>query len=358
MANEQELLEAPADTAVEAVVDDGPSLRETIADAIDEHAEPQEGKTAAVPGTSETPAAPDSQAPAVKQEGQAAPPPVPGVPAVAPGTQAAAQAAQELKAPSQWRPHVREKWNALPREVQEEVLRREGDSMRLIGAVGNKIRFADEVGAHIQPFAERLQTNGVPPAAFIGDIFTTVRNLAGGDARQKAEVVANIVQSYGVDLKALDAILTHRLHQPAEVLEARRQTARAHAIIAQAEQEKQQESQAEVEQKITAFGNDPKHEFFADVRALMADLVAGGQAKNLEEAYSAAVWAHPDTRKILLQREAEQRLGVKTRRARAARGASASVTGAPRSPGGAPGINPDLSLRDTIAAAMDAADGA
>lgn len=354
MTNETELLEVPSEAGTGETPPADPSLRDSIEAAIEEHSEPEtpESKPA---GTPETPATPADQTSAVRQEGQAAPP-APGVPT--PGTQAAQAAPTELKAPSQWRPQVREKWNALPREVQEEVHRREGDMMRLVGAVGGKIRFADEVTNHIQPFAERLEANGVAPSAFIGDIFTSVRSLAGGTPQQKAEVVANIVQSYGVDLRTLDAILTQRIHQPAEVGEARRQMARAQSILQQNQAMQQQQTAAEVEKSISAFGADPKHEFFADVRELMADLVETGRAKDLEEAYSAAVWANPDTRKILLQREAEQRLAVKNKRATLARNASASVNGAPRGVAGAPVIGQDMSLRDTIAAAMDAHESA
>ena len=248
---------------------------------------------------------------------------------------------------------MREKWNALPREVQEEVLRREADSMRLIGSVGPKIRLADEVSQHIAPYAERIQAAGISPSAFIGELFTSVKSLASGSMQEKAEVVANIVQSYGVDLRLLDQVLTGRISAPPEVVEARMQMARAQAMMQSHNALLEQQSGQAAQKAIEAFGADPKHEFFADVRELMADLIDSGRAKTLDDAYSAAIWAHEDTRKILLQREAQTRAVGKSQRAAAARRASSAVSG---SPVGIPasGANAGaMSLRESLEAAFD-----
>ena len=160
MANEAELLEP--------VEDEAPSLRDTLTDAVEEHAPDlaaPETPVSAEPKPAVDPTKPPVQAPA--PEGKVAPerPVKPGV-------------AEQLKPPSQWKPHVREQWNKLPREVQEEVLRREGDSMRLIGSVGPKIRLADGVMQELTPYAETLQTNGVAPQQFLGDVFSTIHTLA------------------------------------------------------------------------------------------------------------------------------------------------------------------------------------
>ena len=278
-------------------------------------------------------------------------PPVEGAPAPAPVAPTAPQAPVELKAPAQWKPHVREKWNTLPREVQEEVVRREADSMRLIGSVGPKIRLADEVHGHIAEFLPKLQEQGIPPSAFIGDIFESVKSLASPNPQARAEVVANIVQAYGVDLRTLDAILTQRIQAGPQDAAARRAIAQANAVIQQQRQGVTHQTELETQKQLAAFAADPKHEFLDDVRELMADLIEAGRAKNLEDAYAAAIWAHGDTRKILLQREAQARANGKTERARAARRASYSIHGAPVTTGTP--VPQDASLRDTIAAAMD-----
>jgi hypothetical protein len=141
------------------------------------------------------------------------------------------------------------------------------------------------------------------------------------------------------------------------VLEARRTQARAQAIIDQNQGVQQHQTAMEAERSVVAFGADPKHEFIEDVRDMMADLIELGKVNNLEDAYAAAIWANPNTRQILLQREAQSRAGSKQSRANAARRASSSVHGAPTAgrvaPNGATGEQ--LSLRAEIEAAFDEA---
>jgi hypothetical protein len=338
--NEQSLVDEKPE------VEEAPSLRETLEEAFDETPEVGPSSEPAKP----EPVSTEEGAPAPSPEGTSAKPQLAPEGKKAPAGQ---EPPPELKAPSQWKPQVREKWNALPREVKEEILRRESDSMRLIGSVGPKIRIADEVASHISPFSERLQQNGVPPSQFIGEVFSSVRQLAEGNPQTKAEVVANIVQSYGVDLRLLDQILTHRIQSPPEVHQARALAARANAILTQQTEGIQQQTSQQAEVAVQAFGADPKHEFLEEVREIMADLIEAGRVHNLDDAYSAAVWAHPDTRKILLQREAQQRATAKTRRADAARRASLSVSGAPTVPGGGAPAAGNLSIRESLEAAFD-----
>ena len=323
-------------------VTEEPTLRDTLEEAFDA----PETEAASQPTPAAPPPEPTQVAPATAPADAAVATPLATEPVVG-----AAPVPTELKAPAQWKPQVREKWNALPREVQEEVLRREGDSMRLIGSVGPKIRLADEVGQHLAPFMPQLQEAGIPPSAFIGDIFTSVKTLSSGNPQERAEIVANIVQSYGVDLRTLDAILTQRIQAGPLDQQARQTMARAQAILSQQKQGVQHQTELETQKTLAAFSADPKHEFLDDVRDLMADLIEAGRANNLEDAYAAAIWAHADTRKILLQREAQTRAQQKGQRAIQARRASAAVHGAPTSTG-VP-ANPNQSLRETIAAAVD-----
>jgi hypothetical protein len=323
-----------------------PSLRETIEAAVDDHPEtpeklgeqPSEGAVKATPETTQAkPATDPSQSVKPETSAKAEKP-------VAPG---------ELRAPAQWKPEVREHWNKLPRAVQEEVIRREGDNLRLIGSVGPKIRVADEVANQLQPFVGRLQENGVAPMTFVNDLFTTAKALAGGDPMSKAEVVANIVQSYGVDLRALDAALTKRVSAPPEVHQARQMMTRMTYQQAEQQAAQEQQGQAAAEQAIAEFEADPKHEFLGEVRNMMADLVESGKVSSLEDAYTAAIWANPNTRRILLQREAQSRVATKSKRAEAARRASSAIHGTPSFPVNGAGGEPNMSLRQSIEAAID-----
>jgi hypothetical protein len=340
--NEADLLDPEVEAPAVETPAAEPSLRDTIAKAFDE----QEAKV--------TEPTPEGEEPAAKPAAEPGTPAADAKPEAKTSEQEAAKPAEpgELKAPAQWKPAIREKWGALPLEVKQEILRREGDSMRLIGSVGPKIRLADEVSNHIQPFAERLQANGVSPSAFLGDLFTSVKALTSSNPQEKAAVVANMIQSYGIDVRMLDAMLSQRLQQPPEVAEARRLAARAESTIQQHQQSIEHQNSLEAEKALAAFGADPKHEFLDDVRDLMADLIEANRATSLDDAYSAAIWAHPDTRKILLQREAQARTEAKANRAAVARKASASVHGSPAGSAVAP-TKANMSVREAVEAAFD-----
>jgi hypothetical protein len=258
------------DPEVIEVEEETPSLRDTLEEAIEEHDPEHE----LVPASADDsgPSAEGAAPPGAAEPKTADPTgstPVASPSAVPPQVAASPEG---LKAPAQWKPEVKEMWNGLPRKVQEEVLRREADSMRLIGSVGPKIRMADEVSQHLQPFAEKLQQNGIGPSAFLGDVFSSIKILASGSPQDRAEVVANIVQSYGVDVRDLDRILTFRIQRP-EVYQAREVMHRANTIIQQNTAGVEQQSALEAERALAAFAADPKHEFLPDVRELMADLI-------------------------------------------------------------------------------------
>lgn len=344
------------------IVEQEPTLRESIEAAVEEHEEPIAPDTPAPakvePPDTSTPTPQQAPAP-TSDRVQTAPPKaqVPGQPSATPTPGQPAAAEEPLKAPSQWKATVRDKWAALPREVQEEVIRREGDMMRTIGSVGHKVAFANEVSQHFEPFVQRLQENGVSPGQFMGEVFGSIRTLATGTPGERADVVANIIRAYNVDVNTLDAALTRMIQTPAEVHQARQVTERAQRVIshveARREQEQNQQRANEANQALTTFAADPKHEFFEDVRDVMADLIQSGHCKDLESAYQAAIWATPDTRQILLQRDAQARATTRHQRATQARHASSSISGTPRGQAAPTKLGEGMTLRETIGAAMD-----
>jgi hypothetical protein len=78
---------------------------------------------------------------------------------------------------------------------------------------------------------------------------------------------------------------------------------------------------------LETFSNDPKNEFYLDVRMDMATLLESGRAKDLKDAYDKAVWANPETRQVMLERQAVELSKKVSKRAAAAREASSSING-------------------------------
>ena len=110
-----------------------------------------------------------------------------------------------------------------------------------------------------------------------------------------------------------------------------------------------------------------RYPFFDNVEDLMTKLVAGGivprgatHAETIDAAYQAAVLHNPETRALINQRQQIPASTVaKQAAAVQARQVAKAVIGAP-SPGSTPGttpVNPNASLRETIAAAVNAQRG-
>lgn len=118
--------------------------------------------------------------------------------------------------------------------------------------------------------------------------------------------------------------------------------------------------QKQIDSDIVAFGADPKNKFFHNLRPVMAQIVQAGLATNLQQAYDAACWNHPETRAILINEANGGANKQASATASRARNAAKAIGGSP-----AEGINPDAkgkrqkqSIDDDIDAAIAAQEGA
>jgi hypothetical protein len=120
-------------------------------------------------------------------------------------------------------------------------------------------------------------------------------------------------------------------------------------------QEKAQAEQYQVQQGLEAFAQAAGHEFFEDVRQVMADLieVAARQGKVLpiEEAYQKACKLDDGISKIMASRQGAQNPRAMTQAALRAKRAASSVKGE-STPHGAT-VPKDDSIRSALEAAFD-----
>lgn len=126
------------------------------------------------------------------------------------------------------------------------------------------------------------------------------------------------------------------------------------ALLERREQETQQRFFAQqIDSEVASFGTavatdgSPKYPYFNDVRPVMAGLFTSGAAKTLDDAYSQAVYANPAVRQKLMAQQQAQADAKRREAAVNARGASASIAGAP---GGNRNGTPQ---KETIAQTLD-----
>lgn len=242
------------------------------------------------------------------------------------------------KAPTAWKAGARERWATLPQEVREEILRRERDvevGMRQ-NAEGRK--FQETFQQVVEPFRPAFAAEGVTdPIVGIRNLLQTANSLRFGAPAQKADIVAELIQHYGVDPMILDHALSQRLSgKPSDPYAPKIQEALSQELapikqfmtsLQQQQMQRQQEIQQKAASAVVEFGEQA--EFFNDVREDMADLMEvaarRGREMTLQEAYDRACQAHPMISKIMSQRQLRTPSDELARK----RQAASSIKGAP-----------------------------
>jgi hypothetical protein len=247
--------------------------------------------------------------------------------------------AEDLKAPASWKPATREHWAKIPKEAQQEILRREREIDTGLQQASGFRKVANEYFNLVKPFESLLRARNHSPSEAITNLLTTAARLQTGTKQQKAEVIAEILDSYDVDIPMLDQILSGKVKPGSDesakftsLLDEKLKPVLTFIDGVKGHQtEVAKKGEEEVSQGLEAFKNDPKNEFFEDVREDMADIMEVGANRGrmitLQEAYDKACQLHPDVSKIVAQRKARasneldgKKLARKTRAASSIRG--------------------------------------
>jgi hypothetical protein len=268
------------------------------------------------------------------------------------------------KPPVSWKPAIREHWKSLPKDVKAEVMRREGEIQKGLQQASGYRKVAEEYLSTVKPFQPLMQSMGASPSQAIQTVMGTVAQLSQGTTTQKAEVIAQIIKDYAVDIEALDSVLSGE-ELPENIddpllgrLEEKLQP--IYGFMDQMQGYQQSENQSIVTkaaEDIQSFSTNEKNEFFEDVRTVMADYleVAANNKRvmSLQEAYDRACQDDPEIRKVLAQREAARKAQPTGDELMAKRRAASSVSGSPNAGGK---LSEDASLHDVIAAQFDEAE--
>ena len=231
---------------------------------------------------------------------------------------------------------MREKWAGLPPEVQAEVSRREREMASTLQQTADARKVASELERVIAPYAGMIRSEGAAPMAAIENLLQTAQQLRTAPPRQKAALVASIVQQFGVDVSELDAALSGQApapqHQPQEAYK----DPRVDALFERLEGAKRQQAEGMQRQALTAieeFTASGEGEFFEDVRETMADLLEvasrRGVALSVKDAYHQAVRLDPRTSGVVSQREAAKAATTANAATQRAKAAASSVKSQP-----------------------------
>lgn len=256
------------------------------------------------------------------------------------------------KAPESWKPVAREHWAKLPADVQQEVVRREREITLTLQQTAQQRKLAEHFTDSIRPFEAMIRAENRDPVTAASELFATAAMLRMGTPGQKAQLVANMVKNFGIPIEQLDAALVGEQIPDEDSKLQRMLDQRLKPVtefineIQTLKQKRVQGTTDEVQTEIQKFAEDPKNEFFDDVRETMADLMEvaskRGRPMTLRAAYDQAIAMEPEIKSVIEQRKAAD--NAKKREA------AASLPQTPPPQGGAkPGNG---SLRDDIESAF------
>lgn len=283
------------------------------------------------------------------------------------GEKPVAEAKGEVGAPVDWDATLRESWKDLPAPVKAKIAERERHIAQTMQGTAQARRIADTFSQVASQYGSVMAAEGVQnPIQMFDNVMKTVSELRMGTTQQRASRLADLVQTYGVDIKALDDALTQRLGGQPEGqpggnpdLEAMidQRMAPVNSMMQQLaamQQQKMQVGAQEAAHTVQEFASKPEGEFLNDVRHDMADLIdlatRQGREMSLQEAYNKACAMNPQISQVLEQRAQQQRLAEAGQGVAQKRAAASSIK--PRSlAGGREGSSDNLT--DALNAAWD-----
>lgn len=266
-------------------------------------------------------------------------------------------AEQDVVCPVSLPAAAREEWKNTPKAMKDAIAKRERDYAVGIQKHAEGAKRAAQMDQVLSPYRQYFAINGNNPAKTVSELLQTAASLHSGAPLQKAQQVVNLIHQFGVDVQAVDKLLVGETpDQPAPAQDHAIQQAVQQAVapyqqhmqqIQQAQAQQTQKAQGAAMDELQRFSQDPKNEFFRDVRMDMADILdfaaKRGMDMSLEDAYHRACQLHPEVSKVIGSRVQQQTVQRKRR-------ASSSVAGSPGGPGGA---QAPVDMRGAIEQAWD-----
>jgi hypothetical protein len=282
-----------------------------------------------------------------KPEGEGAPAAAPAVTGTTTGAAAPVAGAADptAQAPASWTDEARAGWDKVPTELRGYLHQRDNELQAGFRAVSERANAAAAVINEFMPYADILEQERASPVEAIRTLLQTAYALRTGGQEYRKAILHGLAQQYGVDMtQGFDP----------NVAQTEAQLAAMNTEKLQQGVQQTQRTEYEVTQAYNAFANDPKNEFFPQVRTVMAGIIGNGLATDLGTAYNMALGMVPEVRATLLQRQVEATAKAAQQ---AANGANLSVSGAPG--GGAASKAPDRvkdsDLRSQLEAGLNAA---
>ncbi len=231
---------------------------------------------------------------------------------------------EPIDVPHSWSSDAKQKWDTVPRELQEVIAAREKDSVadytRKTQEAADMKRQADAVLSKLDPFKDAIAQKGVAPDEYIGQLLQADKMLE----QNPVDALNFLAQSYtGKSLAELIGSTPNggqTTYDP-RVAELQNGISQMQSYM------KAQEEQKAVQnfEKTTSFVENfyskkdesglPVFKHIENVKAEIPELINSLRSKNpkesnevlLQKAYDQAVWLNPEVRVQMMQQEAQKK---------------------------------------------------
>jgi hypothetical protein len=330
-------------------------MREALEAAYEKHA----AETPEVEAPVETPVV-DAPVEAEAPKVEAAPvvdaeKPVADKPAEAPVTLkespqgVAAAPVAPAKAPRSWSAEAKAAFAALPEPVKNDVLRREKEISQGLEQAAPARKHYESFQEVVKPFQPLFDAYGITdPMQPIRHLLSTRAALEIGTPEQKAQLVANMIHEFGIDVQMLDAGLVKKgpvkPFTPARPAPVQQRDPEVQMLLDHFKQARVAKAEAEVAKIETMPHFDEVREDIADVVEAFA---SQGKTISLENAYKRALAMNPSLEPVTAVPQITKSQAAAIL---ASRNAASSISGTPRT-----GASPSpVDRRSQIAAAWEA----
>ncbi len=240
------------------------------------------------------------------------------------------------KAPASWKIGAREEWAKLPPAVHDEVQRREREVAQVLSQTAQERQSAAKWQEVTGPYEMLFRQENANAHQAVGSLLRTAATLRTGTPQQKAQLAADIIRTYGIDVEgvatALDGKPVPQGQQHAPQADPR--VDQIWQFIQSNQQQTQQRLHEEAASTVEELSG--KMPYLDDVRDDMATFLEvaaqRGQKMTPEQAYERACALNPDVSKHLETQKAAEAAKKSAQLLSQKRNAASSVRS---SPGGA-----------------------
>jgi len=294
--------------------------------------------------------------PAKEAEGASSPPLEASPDAAAPPAVDNAPEVQAVGAPETWTKEAIAEWATVPPRVQQEILKREADMHSGLAQYKEGYESAKRYDSVVEPYRAVLAAENVDPVELFRNFSGNHYMLTMGQPAQKAQLTANLIRAYGVDLNMLADVLSTGPAMPEpvapEVQELRNELAQIKGRLTAEDTSRKDALFAQTANEVQTFAAD--HPYFDEVADDITLFIKAGDS--LQTAYDKAVYANPVTRQKEIDRlTAEARSSVssleQTRADKVRKSTAADVSVTPQSRNGTVPVGSiDDTMQETLAA--------